>query len=77
LIEAIKNGHDVHAATAATIYNKELVDVTDDERSRAKTINFSLRLAKVKLIELLESLSGSISSQAQSKGRFRDYRKAA
>ena len=42
MIDAIKNGHDVHAATAATIYNKELVDVTDDERSRAKTINFSL-----------------------------------
>ena len=42
LLEAIINGHDVHAATAATIYNKELDAVSEDERQRAKTINFSL-----------------------------------
>ena len=42
LIEAIKNGHDVHAATAATIYRKSIDEVQPDERQRAKTINFSL-----------------------------------
>lgn len=58
LIEAIKNGHDVHAATAATIFHKDLQDVTEDERAKAKTTNFALtiRLAQIKLIELLESL---------------------
>ena len=42
MIEAIKNGYDVHAATAATIYRKPIEEVTPDERQRAKTINFSL-----------------------------------
>lgn len=42
LIDQIKAGYDVHAATAGIIYNKKIEDVTDDERSRAKTINFSL-----------------------------------
>ena len=42
LIDAIKKGHDVHAATAAIIYRKPIEEVTDDERSRGKTINFSL-----------------------------------
>lgn len=42
LIEAIKNGHDVHQATAAIIYNKPYEEVTEEERSKAKTINFGL-----------------------------------
>jgi len=44
LIEAIKNGHDVHSATAALIYHKtvEEIDPEGDERQRGKTINFSL-----------------------------------
>lgn len=42
LIEAIKNGYDVHQATAAIIYDKPIDEVTDDERARAKTINFGL-----------------------------------
>ncbi|NLD21645.1 MAG: hypothetical protein GX664_04065 [Bacteroidales bacterium] len=42
LIEAIKNGHDVHQATAAIIYNKPYEEVTEDERAKAKTINFGL-----------------------------------
>jgi DNA polymerase-1 len=42
LIEAIKNGHDIHAATAATIFDKPIEDVTEDERQKAKTVNFSL-----------------------------------
>jgi DNA polymerase-1 len=42
LIEAIKNGYDVHQATAAIIFNKPIDEVTDEERSKAKTINFGL-----------------------------------
>jgi DNA polymerase-1 len=42
LIEAIKAGHDVHAATAAILYNKPIEEVTEEERGRGKTINFSL-----------------------------------
>lgn len=42
LIEAIKKGHDVHTATAAILYNKPIEDVSEEERSRAKTINFGL-----------------------------------
>lgn len=42
LIEAIKQGHDVHAATAAVLYNKPIEEVTEEERARAKTINFGL-----------------------------------
>jgi DNA polymerase I len=42
LIEAIHNGHDIHQATAALIYNVPYVDVTDEQRTKAKTVNFSL-----------------------------------
>lgn len=42
LIEAINAGHDVHAATGALIYHKNIANVTDDERARAKTLNFAL-----------------------------------
>lgn len=52
LLERIKNGYDVHAATAATMFGKNLDELVekvhqgDDEatalRSRAKTLNFAL-----------------------------------
>lgn len=52
LIEQINNGYDVHAATAATLFNKNLAELVkkvhegDEEatllRSHAKTINFAL-----------------------------------
>lgn len=41
LIEAIKDGYDVHKATAAFIYNKAIDDVVDEERDKAKRINFA------------------------------------
>ena len=68
LIEQIKNGYDIHAATAALIFNKDLDELikkvhagdaeASDLRSKAKTINFALtdKLAQVKSVELLESL---------------------
>lgn len=42
LIEAFRQGHDIHAATAAKIFHKEISEVTSDERRRAKTANFGI-----------------------------------
>ncbi|MBQ0049566.1 MAG: DNA polymerase I [Bacteroidales bacterium] len=42
LIEAFRQGHDIHAATAAKIFKKEIGEVTREERSRAKTANFGI-----------------------------------
>lgn len=42
LIEAIKNGMDIHVATAILIFNKPEEEITEDERQKAKTVNFSL-----------------------------------
>lgn len=42
MIEAFRNGHDVHATTAATVYDKAVADVTRDERTKAKRANFGL-----------------------------------
>ncbi|MBR7183752.1 MAG: DNA polymerase I [Alistipes sp.] len=40
--EAFENGEDIHAATAAKIYNKSISEVTPEERRRAKTANFGI-----------------------------------
>ena len=42
LIEAFKNGQDVHAITAAKIFGIDLSDVTPDQRRIAKTANFGI-----------------------------------
>ncbi len=42
MIEAFVEGHDIHAATAAKIYHKDIADVTSDERRKAKTANFGI-----------------------------------
>ncbi len=42
MIEAFKDGNDVHAATAAKIYHKDIEEVTSDERRKAKTANFGI-----------------------------------
>ena len=42
LIEAFREGHDIHAATAARIYHKTISEVTKDERRKAKTANFGI-----------------------------------
>ena len=42
LCEAFENGEDIHAATAAKIYNKSILEVTPEERRRAKTANFGI-----------------------------------
>ncbi|AKZ65713.1 DNA polymerase I [Candidatus Palibaumannia cicadellinicola] len=42
LSHAFYIGQDIHLATAAEIFNISIDDVTTDQRSRAKTINFGL-----------------------------------
>ena len=42
MIDAFFQGNDVHAATAAKIFRKNLADVTADERRKAKTANFGI-----------------------------------
>lgn len=42
MIEAFKSGHDIHAATAAKIYQKEIGKVDADMRRKAKTANFGI-----------------------------------
>ena len=42
LIEAFQQGEDIHAATAAKLFHKEIAEVTSDERRKAKTANFGI-----------------------------------
>ena len=42
MIEAFKNGEDIHASTASKVFNVQLSDVTREQRSNAKTVNFGI-----------------------------------
>ncbi len=42
LIDAFRQGHDIHAATAAKVFKKAIEEVTPDERRKAKTANFGI-----------------------------------
>jgi DNA polymerase I len=42
MLEAFRQGQDIHAATAAAIYSIPLEQVTKDQRRHAKAINFGL-----------------------------------
>ena len=42
MLDAFRNGDDIHAITAAKIYHKNPSDVTPDERRHAKTANFGI-----------------------------------
>ena len=42
MIEVFRQGKDLHAATAATIYKKSLSEVTRDERTKSKRANFGI-----------------------------------
>ncbi|MEK6555135.1 MAG: DNA polymerase I, partial [Bdellovibrionota bacterium] len=42
LIEAFRKGHDVHAATAAEVFEVPLAEVTSDQRRMAKAVNFGI-----------------------------------
>lgn len=42
MIDAFTNGYDIHAATAAKIYGKNIDEVSRDERTKAKRANFGI-----------------------------------
>ena len=42
MIDAFKNGYDIHAATAAKIYKESIDTVSRDQRTKAKRANFGI-----------------------------------
>ncbi|MDR2918694.1 MAG: DNA polymerase I [Tannerella sp.] len=56
MIEAFHSGADIHAATAAKIYNVPIGDVTSDMRRKAKTANFGI-IYGISVFGLSERLS--------------------
>ncbi len=42
MIEAFKNGEDIHASTAAKVFNVPIEEVSREQRSNAKTVNFGI-----------------------------------
>lgn len=42
MMEAFKNGEDIHASTASKVFNVPLEEVTREQRSNAKTVNFGI-----------------------------------
>ena len=55
MTEAFRSGHDIHAATAAKIYKKDISEVTRDERTKAKRANFGI-IYGITVFGLAESL---------------------
>ncbi|MGA0031223.1 MAG: DNA polymerase I [Flavobacteriaceae bacterium] len=42
MIEAFKNGEDIHASTASKVFGVALSEVSREQRSQAKTVNFGI-----------------------------------
>ena len=42
MIEAFKNGEDIHASTASRVFGVPLTEVTREQRGNAKTVNFGI-----------------------------------
>jgi len=42
MIQAFKNGEDIHASTASKVFNIPIGEVTREQRSHAKTVNFGI-----------------------------------
>ena len=42
MLDAFREGYDIHSATAAKIYDKPVSEVTRDERTKAKRANFGI-----------------------------------
>lgn len=42
MVEDFRQGHDIHAATAAKVFHVPLEEVTKQQRSRAKAVNFGI-----------------------------------
>ncbi|MCA0131002.1 DNA polymerase I [Winogradskyella alexanderae] len=42
MIEAFRNGEDIHASTASKVFNVPISEVTREQRGNAKTVNFGI-----------------------------------
>jgi DNA polymerase-1 len=42
MLDAFRSGVDIHAATASKVFNVPLAEVTKEQRSNAKTVNFGI-----------------------------------
>lgn len=42
MVRSFQNGEDIHASTAAKVFNVPLTEVTREQRSHAKTVNFGI-----------------------------------
>lgn len=42
MVRSFRNGEDIHASTAAKVFNVPLAEVTREQRSHAKTVNFGI-----------------------------------
>ncbi|MEN3323502.1 DNA polymerase I [Mariniflexile soesokkakense] len=42
MINAFKNGEDIHASTASKVFNVPIGEITREQRSNAKTVNFGI-----------------------------------
>jgi len=42
MINAFKNGEDIHASTASKVFNVPITEVTREQRGNAKTVNFGI-----------------------------------
>ena len=58
IIQAFREGDDIHAATAAKVFKKPLEEVTKEERSKAKTANFGI-IYGISVFGLAERMSVS------------------
>ena len=73
LVQAFLCGEDIHAATAARIFHKDISEVTSDERRRAKTANFGI-IYGISAFGLAERLGCSRSEAKQLiDGYFQTY----
>ena len=73
LVQAFLGGEDIHAATAAKIFHKDIKEVTSDERRRAKTANFGI-IYGISAFGLAERLGCSRSEAKQLiDGYFQTY----
>ena len=73
LVQAFLCGEDIHAATAAKIFHKDISEVTSDERRRAKTANFGI-IYGISAFGLAERLGCSRSEAKQLiDGYFQTY----
>jgi DNA polymerase-1 len=79
LKNAFLSGHDIHKATAAFMFGKTIKDVSSEERSRAKAINYGLiygmgpnRLARETGVSMAEA-KGFIDSYFKGFPKIRDF----